>query len=376
MSSTLELAKTLLSLPSITPDDKGCQTLLAARLAALDFKITHYPSGNVSNLWAKRGNQSPTLCFAGHTDVVPVGDEKAWLSPPFSPTIRDGKLYARGAADMKSSIAAMVTACERFIQQHPHFKGSLAFLITSDEEGPALDGTQAALKALKQIEQIPEWCLVGEASSKDKLGDTIKVGRRGSLTGHFKIFGKQGHVAYPDLAKNPIHLSLRSLAAIAEIEWDDKDTIFPATSLQFANLHSGFGANNVIPAMIEGNFNLRFSPKTTPEMIKQKIEGILMAHGLTYELQWVLSGKPFYTQDDSKLIQVITNTIEKNMGYKPIHSTAGGTSDGRFFAEYDTEVVELGPNNASIHQVNEWIDLKELEDLSNLYEAILTDLFI
>ncbi len=376
MSDTLTLNKDLLSRASITPLDEGCQEIIAKRLAKLGFTITHYPFGKVSNLWAKRGTKGPTLCFAGHTDVVPVGDEKAWQSPPFTPTIRDNKLYARGAADMKSSIAAMVTAMERFIAKYPDHQGSIAFLITSDEEGAALEGTQAVLKALDAIKQVPEMCLVGEASSEKKLGDIIKVGRRGSLTGYFKIKGKQGHVAYPDLARNPIHLSFAPLAEISQIIWDKPSDHFPATSLQFANLHAGTGANNVIPGTIEGNFNLRFSPQTTPEHIQQTVEAVLKRHGVEFEINWVLSGKPFYTDVNGKLIQSVSHTIERCLGFKPQLLTSGGTSDGRFFAQYGTQVVEVGPNNATIHQVNECIDVDELEKLSMLYEEILVDLMV
>ncbi len=376
MSNTLDLAQELLARPSITPNDEGCQEIIAKRLKAIGFEIAHFPVNDVKNLWATRGKANPMLCFAGHTDVVPIGNEKDWHSPAFTPTIRDGKLYARGAADMKSSIAAMITACERFIARYPDLNGSIAFLITSDEEGKALDGTQAVLKQLSKRKEIPQWCLVGEASSVEKLGDTIKVGRRGSLTGYFKIFGKQGHVAYPDLAKNPIHLAFAPLAEIANTTWDLGSYPFPPTTLQFANIHSGTGTNNVIPGILEGNFNLRFSPSSTPDMIQQKVEDILRKHELRFEINWVLSGKPFYTPVSSKLIQTVTQTIEKVMGHNPNHSTTGGTSDGRFFAEYGTEVVEVGPNNATIHQVNECIDVKELDQLSTLYEEILVGMLV
>lgn len=294
--------------------------------------------------------------------------------PLFSPTIDNNTLTARGAADMKSSIAAMATACERFIEKHPNHQGSIAFLITSDEEGPALDGTQAVLKILKERNQIPKWCLVGEASSVDKLADTIKVGRRGSMTGYLKILGKQGHVAYPQLAANPIHHGLLPLAEITAHVWDQAIPPFPATTLQFANIHAGTGATNVIPGTLEANFNLRYSPQTTPAHIQETVENILKKHGCQYELNWVVGGKPFYTPDSSTLIQTVSHTIEKTLGLAPIHSTSGGTSDGRYFAEYDCEVVEVGPINASIHQVNENIKVDELEKLSELYEQILISL--
>lgn len=375
-SKTLELACDLLARPSVTPKDEGCQQLLAQYLEPLGFAISHLPQNNVSNFYAIRGSQQPTLCFAGHTDVVPTGDLNAWRHPPFTPTIEDKTLYARGAADMKSSIAAMATACERFIAKHPNHKGSIAFLITSDEEGPAIDGTHAVLKILKERNQIPAWCLVGEASSTDKLADTIKVGRRGSITGYLKIIGKQGHVAYPQLAKNPIHHAMAALADIAALTWDEATPPFPATSLQFANIHAGTGATNVIPGVLEANFNLRFSPQITPEHIQETVENVLKKHGCEYEIKWTIGGKPFYTPDSSQFIKTVAHTIEKTLGYAPILSTSGGTSDGRFFAEFGSEVVEVGPINASIHQVNENINVDELEQLSMLYEAILVSLLV
>lgn len=373
-TSTLALARTLLERPSITPDDQGCQTLLDEFLTKLGFDVTHYPIHQTKNIWARRGKEGPVLCFAGHTDVVPPGDLSQWVSPPFAPTIRDGKLYARGAADMKSSIAAMATACERFIAKHPNHKGSIAFLITSDEEGHALDGTQAVLKMLAEKNEIPDWCLVGEASSRQKLADVIKVGRRGTITGYLKIYGKQGHVAYPHLAKNPIHQALQSIQAITDFHWDDGQPPFPPTTLQFANIHSGTGATNVIPGVLEANFNLRYSPLSPPEHIQSTIKSILDKSGCEYALDWHVGGKLFYTSPDSHLAQVVSQTIEQTLGYAPLPSTDGGTSDGRFFAEYGSEVVEVGPNNATIHQVNECIDVEELENLSLLYEKILEGL--
>ena len=372
-SKTLELALGLLARPSVTPRDEGCQQILANFLEPLGFTIEHITVNQVSNLYAIRGKTEPTLCFAGHTDVVPPGELKAWRSPPFTPTIENNLLTARGAADMKSSIAAMATACERFIAKYPNQSGSIAFLITSDEEGPAHDGTHAVLKILKERNQIPKWCLVGEASSTNKLADTIKVGRRGSMTGYLKIIGKQGHVAYPELANNPIH-QLAPLAEIAALTWDKATPPFPATSLQFANIHAGTGATNVIPGVLEANFNLRYSPQITPDFIKLTIENVLKKHNCEYQIEWQVGGKPFYTPDSSHLIQTVSHTIEKTLGYAPIHSTSGGTSDGRFFAEYGTEVVEVGPLNASIHQVNENIKVDELEKLSELYEAILMEM--
>ncbi|MGE3320055.1 MAG: succinyl-diaminopimelate desuccinylase [Candidatus Berkiella sp.] len=370
-SQTLELACQLLERPSVTPNDEGCQQIIAQYLQKLGFTIHHFPFNQVSNLFAVKGTGEPSFCFAGHTDVVPTGEQSAWRSPPFTPTIEGNTLTARGAADMKSSIAAMITACERFIKNHPNHPGSLSFLITSDEEGPAIDGTQAVLKALQQQNLIPKWCLVGEASSTEKLADTIKVGRRGSMTGYLTIMGKQGHVAYPQLAHNPIHHAMAALDEIVSHVWDQGSAPFPATSLQFANIHAGTGATNVIPGTLEANFNLRYSPLTTPDRIQQTVENILTKHGCQFELRWVIGGKPFYTPDTSQFIQKVSHTIEKTLGYAPIHSTSGGTSDGRFFAEYGTEVVEVGPLNASIHQINEHICVDELEKLSELYEEIL-----
>jgi len=372
MSKTLDLAMELLAQPSVTPNDSDCQAIIAKRLEALGFRITHYPQGNVSNLWATQHHPGPVLCFAGHTDVVPPGPLEAWESPPFSPTLREGKLYARGAADMKSSIAAMVTACERFIAKNPTPSGSIAFLITSDEEGPAIDGTQAVLRRLKLDNAIPDWCLVGEASSTEKLGDVIKIGRRGSLSGALTIEGTQGHIAYPQLADNPIHAAFSALGEIAALPWDQATADFPATHLQFSYIQSGNpAANNVIPGSLTAHFNLRFSPFIAPETIQHTVGSVLQKHNCRYRLTWTLGGKPFLTPKDSPFVQAVVNTVQAVMGYSPECSTSGGTSDGRFFAEYGCAVVELGPNNATIHKVNECIDVVELEQLSLLYEQIL-----
>ena len=305
---------------------------------------------------------------------MPPGNLDDWASHPFVPTVRNGKLYARGAADMKSSIAAMITACERFIEKHPNHKGSIAFLITSDEEGHGLDGTQAVLKILAEKNEIPDWCLVGEASSKEKLADIIKVGRRGSLTGYLKIYGKQGHVAYPNSADNPIHRALSALQSLVDVKWDEGQDPFPPTTFQFANLHAGTGATNVIPGTLEANFNLRYSPASLPEAIQQRVKTLLDESGCQYSIEWTVGGKLFYTSPESPFLKAITETIQQTLGYPPIPSTDGGTSDGRFFAEYGADVVEVGPNNESIHQVNENIDLEELENLSKLYENILIKL--
>lgn len=371
LNPTLELAQALLARPSITPDDQGCQAILAQRLQALGFEITPITINKVTNLWAKRGNQQPTVCFAGHTDVVPPGELTQWHSPPFEPTIQNARLTARGAADMKSSLAAMIIACERFLKQHPEPAGSIAFLITSDEEGEALDGTAAVLRLLKAQNLLPEFCLVGEASSEKTLGDTIKIGRRGSLTGTVKILGKQGHVAYPHLAHNPIHLAFAPFKALSEYVWDEAVHPFPATTLQFANIRSGTGTNNVIPGVLEADFNLRFSPQTSAEKIKTITENFFNQYACPYEIQWRLSAKPFYTPIDSPFVRAVVDSVKKIMGAPPVCSTAGGTSDGRFFAEYGIPVVELGPVNESVHQVNEWIEVEALETLSRLYEEIL-----
>lgn len=370
-SPTFLLAKALLERPSVTPDDQGCQAILSEFLHPLGFEISHYPIHQTKNLWARRGNEKPLLCFAGHTDVVPAGDLADWVSPPFVPTVRNGKLYARGAADMKSSIAAMATACARFIEKYPEHAGSIAFLITSDEEGHGLDGTRAVLKMLAEKEEIPDWCLVGEASSGKKLADIIKVGRRGSITGYLKIYGKQGHIAYPKLADNPIHRAFKTLQALTDITWDQGQAPFPPTTFQFANINSGTGATNVIPGVLSANFNLRYSPASPPEMIQEKIKNVLDQSGCQYEIDWHIGGKLFYTSPESPFLKKITETIEEHLGYSPLPSTDGGTSDGRFFAEYGSDVVEVGPKNESIHQVNENIDLDELENLSLLYEKIL-----
>ena len=375
---TLSLAKAMIACPSVTPHDHGCQDIVTARLKTVGFTVQTYQFNETTNFWAIMGDHKPVLCFAGHTDVVPPG-EVGWISPPFTPTERDGYLVGRGAADMKSSVAAMVTACERFIKRYPDpksWKGSIAFLITSDEEGPAHDGTQAVLKKLSEKNAIPEWCLVGEASSSKRLGDTIKVGRRGSLTGKLVIKGIQGHVAYPELGKNAIHLALKPLAEITQLSWDETIAPFPKTTLQISNIHGGTGAQNVIPGSVTVDFNLRFSPNYTPEFIQQRIEQVLKTHQCEYDITWTQGGKPFLTDPNSAFIRLIMSSIEQYCGQLPEASTSGGTSDGRFFAEYGTQVVEVGPINATIHQVNERIGLSELTQLSALYEKILEDALI
>ncbi len=373
MSETLELAKELIRRPSVTPDDCGCQQLIAARLEKAGFEIENLRFGVVDNLWARRGTRAPLFVFAGHTDVVPAGPAEEWDSDPFDPVIRDGYLFGRGSADMKGSIAAMVIACEEFVADHPGHKGSIAFLITSDEEGPSIDGT---IKVVEQLvargEQI-DWCLVGEPSSRQQTGDTIKNGRRGSLIGRLHIKGKQGHVAYPQLADNPIHRAAPALAELAAVEWDAGNEYFPPTTFQIANIAAGSGAENVIPGVLEAQFNLRFSTESSEDSIKSRIEAILDRHGLNYTIDWRLSGLPFLTPV-GELVDAARQAIRSVSGIDTELSTSGGTSDGRFIAPTGAQVVELGPVNATIHQINECVKVDELDTLSTVYKDILTRL--
>lgn len=367
---TLDLTLELLRRPSLTPADAGCQEILRARLDKIGFVCEDLPFGAVSNLWARRGLSGPLLVFAGHTDVVPTGPLDAWQSPPFTPCVRDGQLYGRGAADMKGSLAAMVVACERFYASHPQARGSVAFLVTSDEEGQAVDGTVRVVEQLRQRQITPDWCIVGEPSSDQRLGDTIKVGRRGSLNGVLKVLGRQGHVAYPERADNPIHRALPALSELAATVWDQGNDDFPATRLQISNLHAGTGANNVIPGAIEIVFNFRFSTAIDADTLRQRTAAILDRHGLRYELQWSLSGLPFLTSA-GPLRQAVIDSIVAGLGYTPECSTAGGTSDGRFIATLGTQVVELGPVNHSIHQIDEHVAVADLDALARVYEDIL-----
>ena len=373
MSPTLELSKALIARPSVTPDDQGCQQLLAERLEKLGFVIENLRFGDVDNLWARRGTTAPLFAFAGHTDVVPTGPLADWDTDPFDPVVRDGYLFGRGSADMKCSIAAMVTACERFMEQHADHSGSIAFLITSDEEGPAVNGT---IKVVEQLEARGEkinWCLVGEPSSKQQTGDTIKNGRRGSLNGVLTIQGRQGHVAYPLLADNPIHRAAPVLAELAAIEWDRGNNFFPPTTFQISNISAGTGAENVIPGNIELLFNLRFSTESTAAALKARIVAILDGHGLNYDIQWRLSGQPFLTPA-GELVEAASHAIQAAAGIATELSTSGGTSDGRFIAPTGAQVVELGPVNATIHQTNECVNIAELDKLSAIYEEILKQL--
>jgi succinyl-diaminopimelate desuccinylase len=373
MSPTLELSKALIARPSVTPDDKGCQQLLAERLEKIGFVIETLRFDDVDNLWARRGTTAPLFAFAGHTDVVPTGPLADWDTDPFEPVVRDGHLFGRGTADMKGSIAAMVTACERFIAAHPDHNGSMAFLITSDEEGPAVNGTVKVIEQLEARAEKINWCLVGEPSSQEQTGDIIKNGRRGSLNGVLTIQGRQGHVAYPQLADNPIHRAAPALAELAAIEWDCGNEYFPPTTFQVSNIKAGTGAENVIPGSIELLFNLRFSTESTAETLKSRVAAVLDGHGLNYDIQWRLSGQAFLTPA-GELVEAARHAIQATAGIVTELSTSGGTSDGRFIAPTGAQVVELGPVNATIHQTNECVNIAELDRLSDIYEEILKQL--
>ena len=375
MSATLDLACELIRRASVTPEDAGCQQLLCERLQAIGFRCEQLPFGEVSNLWARRGDRKPLLAFAGHTDVVPAGPREQWHSDPFVPEIRDGLLYGRGAADMKGSLAAMVTACETFVAAHPEHAGSIAFLITSDEEGPAVDGTVKVVEHLQHRGEHIDLCLVGEPSSSRRLGDTIKNGRRGSLNGHLKVHGRQGHVAYPQLAVNPVHLAAPAIAELVAIEWDRGNEFFPPTSFQISNIHAGTGAENVIPGELTLKFNLRYSTELDEATIRERVEAVLDRHGLDHELQWRLSGAPFLTPA-GELVEAARLAIREVTGIDTELSTSGGTSDGRFIAPTGAQVVELGPLNATIHQVDECVAVEDLEKLSAIYRRLLEELLL
>ncbi len=371
MTPVIELASELIRRPSVTPQDAGCQELLASRLEAVGFKVEHLRFGEVDNFWARLdGGDGPLLAFAGHTDVVPSGPEDAWDSPPFVPSIRDGRLYGRGSADMKGSIAAMIIAIEAFLDGGPEFKGSIGLLITSDEEGPSVDGTVRVVEALQARGEKIDYCVVGEPSSSERVGDTVKNGRRGSLGGVLRVHGLQGHVAYPHLARNPIHDAAPALAELAAVDWDAGNDHFPPTSFQVSNIHSGTGATNVIPGALEAVFSFRFSTEQTVEGLQQRTRDILDRHGLDYAIDWTLSGQPFLTPA-GRLVDAVREAIRKVSGFETELSTAGGTSDGRFIAPTGAEVVELGPCNATIHQVNENVATEELEQLVPMYRGIL-----
>ena len=374
MSNTLELAKSLISKPSITPDDLGCQAIMIDRLKKIGFEIHPLKFGDVDNFWAVHGDSGPLFAFAGHTDVVPAGDENAWNTKPFEPTIKDGYLYGRGAADMKGGLASMVTATEKFIKENPNHKGRIAFLITSDEEGVAVNGTVKVMDYLKANEQKIDYCLLGEPSSTSSTGDVIKNGRRGSLNGVLKINGKQGHVAYPHLAKNPIHLVSPALDDLCNQEWDNGNDYFPATSFQISNMHSGDGVTNVIPGDAQVKFNFRYSTETNKENLQKKVHEILDLHNLDYSIEWSHSGYPFLTPKGA-LVSACVEAIKKTKGIDTELSTSGGTSDGRFIAQEGTQVVELGPVNATIHQINESVLVQDLDDLSEIYYQVLRNIF-
>ena len=373
MQGALELAQELIRRRSITPDDAGCQEYLAPRLAEAGFTCESIRCGAVANLWARRGAARPLLCFAGHTDVVPTGPLKEWLSEPFTPTIRAGRLYGRGAADMKSSIAAFVVAVEAFARERPKHAGSIALLLTSDEEGPSIDGTLKVVELLKQRGESLDYCIIGEPSSATMLGDMVRVGRRGSLSARLTVRGVQGHVAYPEQVKNPIHLLAPALAEIAATKWDDGNEFFPPTSFQVSNLTSGTGAENVVPGSALLLCNFRFSTASTESSLKERFEAVLRKHGLDYSVTWTLGGKPFLSRA-GKLTEAVKISVQANTGCTPRLSTGGGTSDGRFIIDICPEIVELGPINASIHKLNEHIELAAFEKLPRIYLDILRSL--
>lgn len=370
MSDVIALAKDLIRRPSVTPLDEGCQTLMAERLARIGFVIEPMVFEDTTNLWARRGSEGPLFCFAGHTDVVPAGPRDKWHTPPFEPTIKDGVLYGRGAADMKGSLASMVVAVERFVAEHPDHTGSIAFLITSDEEGPFINGTTRVIDTLEARNEKIRWCIVGEPSSTAVVGDVVKNGRRGSITGDLLVRGVQGHVAYPHLADNPIHKAAPALSELAATVWDEGNAYFPPTSFQIANISAGTGASNVIPGELQVQFNFRFSTELTDMDIRERVEALLDKHGLDYQLNWTLSGQPFLT-DTGALLDAAVAAIEAVNGQRPALLTTGGTSDGRFIAPTGAEVIELGPVNATIHKVNECVKADDLDLLADMYQGVL-----
>lgn len=374
-AATLDLTLALISRKSVTPMDAGCQQMMAERLEAIGFEVTHLRFDDVDNFWAIRGDSGPLLVFAGHTDVVPEGDTSEWHSDPYEPHIKDGVLFGRGAADMKTSLAAMVVACEEFVASHPTHSGRIGFLITSDEEGIATNGTVKVVQWLQQREQQITWCIVGEPSSTDTLGDIIKNGRRGSLGCELSVKGIQGHVAYPHLARNPIHDAMPALAELTQTTWDNGNDYFQPTSLQVSNFNSGTGATNVIPGFANVVFNFRFSTETTPEQLQQKTQAILDKHQLDYSIKWNLSGMPFLTEV-GKLTEATQQAIKTITGTDAKLSTGGGTSDGRFIAPTGAQVIELGPINATIHKVNEQVKVADIGPLAAIYRTILVNLFV
>ncbi len=372
-SPVLALAKELISRQSVTPADAGCQDLMIERLKALGFEIESMVFEDTTNFWARRGTQSPLFVFAGHTDVVPVSPLSQWHTPPFEPTVIDGFLHGRGAADMKGSLACMIVAVERFIAEHPDHQGSIGFLITSDEEGPFINGTVRVVETLMARNELIDMCIVGEPSSTLAVGDVVKNGRRGSITGDLKVKGTQGHVAYPHLANNPVHKALPALAELAATQWDEGNAYFPPTSFQIPNLQAGTGASNVIPGEFDVQFNFRFSTELTDEEIKRRVHSVLDAHGLDYDVKWTLSGQPFLT-DTGELLAAVVAAVEEVNHQAPALLTTGGTSDGRFIAQMGAQVVELGPVNATIHKVNECVRIADLEKLTDMYQKTLNHL--
>lgn len=372
-SETFELTCDLISRQSVTPEDAGCQSMMAERLEALGFKVEGMPFEDVTNFWARRGTEGPVLCFAGHTDVVPTGPVEKWSSPPFEPTLKDGMLYGRGAADMKGSIAAFMTALDRFVKAHPDHKGSIALLITSDEEGPYINGTTRVIDTLEARNEKITWAIVGEPSSTALVGDVIKNGRRGSLGATMRVKGVQGHVAYPHLVRNPIHELAPALAELAATEWDQGNDFFPPTSFQVSNINAGTGATNVVPGEVEVLFNFRFSTEVTDTELRNRVEAILAKHNVEYEIKWNLSGQPFLTAEGD-LVDAARAAIQEVTGRETELSTSGGTSDGRFIAPTGAQVVELGPVNATIHKIDECVKAEDLDTLSTIYEQMLIKL--
>ncbi len=365
-SDTLRLTQDLIARPSVTPADLGCQQLMMQRLASVGFRNEPLNYGSVENFWSVHGSGGPVLCFAGHTDVVPTGPLEEWKTDPFKPTIRDGRLYGRGAADMKSGLAAMVTAAQAFVSECPGHRGTIAFLITSDEEGPSVDGTKRVVEALRVRGQPIDWCIVGEPSSENRVGDTIKIGRRGSYSGRLTVHGVQGHVAYPQLAVNPVHALAPALAELTTHVWDQGNAHFQPTTFQISNLNAGTGAPNVIPGELKARFNLRYNTEQTQERLRRTVEEILDRHGVKYTIDWYVSGEPFYTPP-GPLSDAVCGAVEAVTGARPVMSTGGGTSDGRFIAKLGTQVVELGVTNATIHKVNESVAVEEIDTLHQLY---------
>ncbi|MCI4566817.1 succinyl-diaminopimelate desuccinylase [Lysobacter sp. CFH 32150] len=370
MSDVLVLTQQLIARASVTPDDAGCQEMIAERLERAGFRCEHLRFDDVDNLWATHGSDGPVLVLLGHTDVVPPGPREAWASEPFAPEIRSGKLYGRGAADMKGSVAAFVVALEQFVASHPEHHGTIALLLTSDEEGDGIDGVRRVAELFRERGQHIDWCITGEPSSKETLGDLLRIGRRGTLSATLTVQGVQGHVAYPEKARNPIHLAMPALSELAARQWDDGYESFPPTSLQISNVHAGTGANNVIPGELEVLFNLRYNPNWRPEQLKQECEAVLRAHGLDYAIHWHRGGEPFYTPE-GPLRAAAREVLAQFAGSPPEESTGGGTSDARFIAPLGAHCIEVGPVNASIHKVNEHVAVADLEALPGLYLALI-----